>query len=178
MKAIILAAVACLVAFVLATCLFHLSRIVRRANALLWVFAVGLIFLITSSVATPDDLTFLPNRLMAEPRWFDLASSVFFFTAAFFGGVLQLYNLADRGLSLRILIDLLEQADQQGTVESMFEGYSQGKGMHWMYDKRIEGMVRNHLISFERNGFVLTTSGRRTAKVYAWLRRVLNVDAE
>src|SRR2546427_463537 len=55
---------------------------------------------------TPHDLGFLPRPMLAEPPWFDLTACLFFYTAAFGGGVLQLYNLAERGFSLRILAEL------------------------------------------------------------------------
>jgi hypothetical protein len=177
-KAIILAAGATLATLVMMTVLFRLKAIERRAYALLWVFLAGLALLVVLGLATPVDLGFLPATLLAKPAWFDLLSAIFFYGAGCFGGVLQLYNLADRGFSLRILIDLLESAGERGSATALFAGYGQGKGLGWMYEKRIDGMLSNDLVMREAQALVLTPSGRRIAVVYASLRRFLNAPAD
>lgn len=160
------------------TALFRLRAIERRAYALLWVFLAGLGLLVLLSLVTPVDLGFLPAALLAQPGWFDLLSAIFFYGAACFGGILQLYNLADRGFSLRILIDLLERASERGSADVLFAGYSRGKGIGWMYEKRIDGMLSNGLVMREAQALVLTRSGERIAAVYAGLRRFLNAPGD
>lgn len=150
--------------------MLRLWRIERRAYALLRVFTICDGLIIATHLATPSDLMFLPSVLLAEPQWFDLASAQFFFTAAFAGGVLQMYNLADRGFSLRILIDLREWPDQRGTVETLFHGYSAGRGMGWMYQKRINDMSENGLITVNGRDVKLTERGSRTAQLFWRLR--------
>lgn len=177
MKGIILASLASGVSFVLATAILRLWRIERRAYAFLWVFAICFGLVIAVDLATPSDLMILPETLVATPRWFDLTSALFFFAAAFFGGVLQIYNLADRGLSLRILIDLQEQPDRRGTIESLFNEYGAGKGIGWMYQKRIDDMIRNGLIAIEDNIVTLTPRGAITARIFSIFRHLLRVEA-
>ncbi len=174
MKAVILAAVMTLASMLLATAMFRLKPIEHRALALLYIYAGVLVVLVAANLVTPDDLSFLPRDMLAEPRWFDLASGVFFYSAAFFGGVMQLYNLADRGFSLRILIDLLESPGQCAAAEALYSGYSRGKGLGWMYGKRIAGMVDNDLVVSHGGTLALTARGLKAANLYARLRRFLN----
>lgn len=176
MKAIILATAATLSTIVLMTVMFRLRSVDRRAFALLCIFFAVLVVMVAVSVATPGNLMFLPEGLLAGPWWFDLSMATFFYGAAFFGGVLQLYNLADRGFSLRILIDLLERSDRPSSVEALFNGYSQGKGMRWMYSKRITDILRNELVTAQGDMLVLVARGTKIARVYTWLRHFLNVE--
>ena len=171
MKGIVLASAIMVVAFILSVLLFRLGRIERRAYALLWIFVVCALLLTWLSLVTSDDLTFLPNELLATPWWVDLLSSLVYFTAGFFGGILQLYNLADRGFSLRIMIDVLERGDQHNnSTASLFDGYSDGKGLAWMYQKRLDDLKRNGLVIVEGDTLVLTEAGRRTAIIFGRIR--------
>jgi hypothetical protein len=175
MKAVIFAGLATGSSFFIATVMLRYWKIERRARALLWVFVVTLGAMIAVSVATPSNLMILPDALLATPPWFDLVSSVFFFAAAFFGGILQIYNLADRGLSLRILIDLHEQPNRRGTVDSLYHGYGGGKGIGWMYRKRLDDMVRNGLITIDGGAVALTSRGRKSAGMVEPLRRFFKI---
>lgn len=178
MKAVILASLATVVSFVVITALFRWWRIERGARALLCVFSLGLGLVVVTEFSTFSDIFALPGVLATTPRWFDIASSIFFFTAAFFGGILQIYNLADRGFSLRILIDLHEHPNRRGTVNSLFHGYSDGRGIGWMYQKRIDDMLRNGLITVNGENLVLTDRGARTARVFRALRRIFRFDED
>jgi hypothetical protein len=178
MKALILAVLATCISFVFATMGFRLWRLAHRAFALLFVFGVCCAFMVAAYFLTPDDLLLFPSALLAQPKWFDLASALFFFAAAFFGGILQIYNLADRGLSLRILIDLLEQPRQRGTPELLFDAYSAGRGIGWMYSKRIEDMRQNGLITLADGDVTLTDRGARIARVFGFLRELARVRAD
>ena len=95
--------------------------------------------------ATSVDLGFLAPSLLIEPAWLDFSLMLFFFTAAFFGGALQLYNLADRGFSLRILIDVEQTNYHAIDAEWVVANYGGGKGLTWMYGKRIEGLLETKL---------------------------------
>lgn len=176
MKGIILASAAVVIAFIVSVAVFRLGRIERRAYVLLWIFAICAALLAGASWATPDDLLVLPRTLLAEPRWLDLVSSLFFFAGAFFGGLLQLYNLADRGFSLRVLIDVLELDDKPASAAVLYEAYSGGKGLVWMYQKRINDMVHNRLVIEDGDALVATDAGRRTAMIFGRLRRIFGVE--
>jgi hypothetical protein len=178
MKAIILATAATGLTIILAVLVFRTARIERRAFALLLIYIAVLCGLVGFSLSTPEDLWFLPADFIAKPRWLDLLAASFFYSAAFFGGILQLYNLADRGLSLRILIDVVEHGKQGATMPELFEGYSGGRGMTWMYDKRLDGMIRSGLAVVDEKDLQLTRRGEKTAVIYSWVRRRLHANMD
>src|SRR5262245_30258906 len=161
MKAICLASAMTVVLLLALTVAFRFDPREQRVrqSAVLWLAC--LVALIGAWAATPDDLGFLPPWLLVTPSWFDLALAVFFFTAAFFVGVLQLYNLADRGFSLRILIDALEQPSGAIAVEQLLSDYGGGQGMKWMYDKRMQGLLEGDFVRRVDESIVLTAKGRR-----------------
>ncbi len=173
MKAIVLATLATIITSGLAVLVFQLAHIERRALTLLLIYLLVACVLTAVSLTTPQDLDILPPELVAEPPLLDFVATLFFYSAAFFGGVLQLYNLADRGLSLRILIDVLERGSRGATMTELFDGYGGGRGMTWMYDKRVHGMVQSGLAHVAGGALVLTERGHATAAVYAMLRRML-----
>ena len=175
MKSILLATGCTLALSVVVTLSFRASPGARRAGTMLKVFLGLLPLLIVAWTATPDDLGFLPAALLAEPRWFDLAACLFFYAAAFGGGVLQLYNLADRGLSLRILADLAAAADRSMTVEGMARQYGGGRGIAWMYDKRLDGLTQQGFVVVSGEQVCLTARGRWWAGLFAWLRGFLRL---
>jgi predicted transcriptional regulator len=135
----------------------------------------GLLLLALVWSVVPLDCGFLPTATVIEPPWFGLLLCVFFFSAAFFGGILQLYNLTDRGFSLRILIDCLETPGGALGVDRLLKGYSGGRGMQWMYDKRIAGMLESGLVVAADDKIVLTAAGRRLAERFARLRQFLKM---
>jgi len=177
MKAIILATAAIVFTFALATILFGATYVERRVRALIYLFATVLFSTVVVCLLTPGNLMFLPQGFEGGPWWFDAIMVVFFCGAGFLGGVLQLYNLADRGFSLRILIDVDERGGAGCTADILFDGYSQGRGMRWMYGKRIDDIIRNKFVLMRDETLVLTSKGSRLAMIYCWLRRFLNADA-
>lgn len=175
MKAILLAAAMTLVLFVVATLLLRTIRTPRRVRALTLGYAVCLALLAALWCSTPDDLGFLPAALLTEPRWLDFTAALFFFTAAFFGGVLQLYNLADRGFSLRILIDAME-SPATGDIDRMMANYSRGQGISWMYRKRMDGLLAGGIVTVSGGAVALTPKGTRAAALFSALRDFLRVE--
>src|SRR6266852_6149470 len=138
---------------------------------LLILFLVVLPLLIAADVLSPADLGFLPSTLVMPSVLLDLAFATFLYGAGFFGGLLQLYNLADRGLSLRILIDVLEAPAGIMTTESEVMTYGAGRGLVWMYDKRVEGMIAAGLVDLEGERLILMPRGLRIARLFARLQR-------
>lgn len=175
MNAIFLAAVMTLLLLAATTLTFRLSKSPHRARQLLALYLCCLIALVLVWAAVPLDCGFLPMATVIEPPWFDLLLCAFFFSAAFFGGVLQLYNLTDRGFSLRILIDCLEMPDGALGVDQLREGYSGGRGMQWMYDKRIAGMLASGVVIPADDKIVLTAAGTRVAERFVRLRQFLKM---
>ena len=177
MKSIIIAAWFTIALAVIVTLTFRAAPRAGRAGAMVRIFLALLPVLVLVWTITPDDLWVLPPALLGEPRWFDLAACLFFYTAAFGGGVLQLYNLADRGLSLRILADLAAAADRSMTVDEIATQYGGGRGLVWMYDKRLDGLVQHRLVGVDGGHVGLTARGRFCAQCLAGLRRFLRLPA-
>jgi hypothetical protein len=173
-KAIVLAAACGLLLVVLATLLFRARTVARRARALTLIFLLCLAVLVLLHGLTPDDLGLLPASAVA-PRIADLVFAIFLLTAGFFGGVLQIYNLADRGLSLRMLIDILQGAGPANAGEIVTR-YGGGQGLGWMYDKRLQGLQDNGLIAIARDSVALTPKGRRVADLFAAMHRAIRLD--
>ena len=90
---------------------------------------------------TPADLWLLPDALLDDPPWFGLVFCLGLWFAGFFGGILQLYNLTERGMSLRMLIDVAQSGDRGMTADEIMRDYSAGQGIAWMYQKRLDGLL-------------------------------------
>ena len=142
------------------------------------VFLITIPVYIVVYLVTPPDLWFLPDDLRDANYAFALIFGLIVHTAFFGGGVLQLYNLADRGLSLRILIDIMESQAQELTLEEVLENYGGGKGMGWMYQKRIEGMLDNKMIVMRNGDVQITDKGLKIARYFSWMRKFLNLEAD
>jgi hypothetical protein len=176
MKAVILATAMTIVLLVLVTLALRLHPTSRRARQMMLIYGLCLIGAATLWFATPADLGFLALSLLIEPPWLDLSLMLFFSSAAFFGGVLQLYNLADRGLSLRILIDFAEADSRLIDTDWLIANYGGGKGLAWMYGKRIDGMLETNLVERKAGMIALTSKGAHAAAVLFAVRRLLRLE--
>lgn len=177
MKAIVIAAVAIVAVALTVTVRFRQSDRSAGAGPMMKIFLGFLPLVIVAWSVTPDDLGVLPRTLLAEPPWLDLAGCLFFYAAAFGGGLLQLYNLADRGLSLRILADLHGAGGRAMTLDEIAERYGDGRGLGWMYDKRLDGLVRCRLVALDGGEVQLTARGWSWARRFAGLRRWLRLSS-
>jgi hypothetical protein len=178
MKAVILATAMTIVLLVLVTLALRHHPTPRRARQMTLIYVVCLIGAASVWFATSADLGFLAQSLLIEPPWLDLSLMLFFFSAAFFGGVLQLYNLADRGLSLRILIDFAQADTRIIDTDWLIAKYGGGKGLVWMYGKRIAGMLETNLVERKAEMITLTSKGARTAAVLFAVRRFLRLEPQ
>jgi hypothetical protein len=176
MKAVCLASAMTIVLLVLVTLCFRLFPSKHRARQMLFVYLFCLALLVGVWLVTPDDLGILSRLLLAEPSWLDLAVMIFFFSAAFFGGALQLYNLCDRGFSLRILIDMLETPTDAVTAEYLMANYSRGRGLAWMYRKRIDDLIAGGFIDRADKSILLTPKGEMFADLFIYVRRFLRLE--
>jgi hypothetical protein len=176
-KAICLASVMTLVLMSAVTLVFRLAPHTHRAGQMTALYVACALVLVLIWLVTPDDLGILHRALLAEPRWLDAALALFFFSAAFFGGVLQLYNLADRGFSLRILIDALEDQNYDIDTDRLMTGYGGGKGLVWMYDKRMHGLLEGGLVRRAGTSIRLTANGAWIADLFIRIRQFLRLDA-
>ena len=176
MKGLLLAAASSLLCVAAVTVVFRIVDVRRRAAAMLRIFLVTIPLYVAAYALTPADLWLLPERLV-EPRAFLCGVfGLFVHAARFFRGWLQVYNLAERGFSLRILIDIDESPGRALSPEEEEAGYGGGLGMGWMLDKRIEGLLSTRLI-VERDGSLLAThKGVRVARLFGGLRAFLQID--
>jgi hypothetical protein len=176
MKAICLASAMTVVLLVLVTFCFRHYPSAHRARQMLFVYFFCLAGLVALWFGTPDDLGLLGRSLLTEPAWLDFAATIFFFSVGFFGGALQLYNLCDRGFSLRILVDMLEAPTSAVDVEYLTANYSSGRGLVWMYRKRIDDIVAARFVGPANESVMLTAKGEMFAELFINARRVLGVE--
>ena len=176
MKAFIFATAMTIVLLAVVTIALRFHQTAQRAKQMTLIYFGCVILLVLAWFTTSVDLGFLSPSLLIEPGWLDFSLMLFFFTAAFFGGALQLYNLADRGFSLRILIDV-EQTNFHGIdADWIVANYGGGKGLTWMYGKRIEGLLETKLIDRKAEMLELTSKGERAADVLLAVRRFLRLE--
>jgi hypothetical protein len=178
MKAIIVAAAMTLVLLLVVTLAFRLRSTQERAKQMTLLYFGCAVVAVVAWAVTPLDLGFLAPSLLIVPRWLDFSLMLFFFSSAFFGGILQLYNLADRGFSLRILIDLDAATPCSGGVDALVKTYGGGHGLDWMYGKRLYGLLAGDFLRRNANELELTPRGRRTAEMFDAAHRFLRLDPQ
>ena len=178
MKAIIVAAAMTLVLLLVVTLAFRVRSTQERAKQMTLLYFGCAVVAALAWLITPVDLGFLAPSLLIELRWLDLLLMLFFFSSAFFGGVLQLYNIADRGFSLRILIDLDAAASCSGGVDALVKTYGGGQGLTWMYDKRLHGLLAGDFVRRSGGEIELTARGRRVAGIFDSAHHFLRLDMQ
>jgi hypothetical protein len=175
-KGLLLAAASSLLCALAVTVLFRAVAVRRKAAAMLQVFLATVPLYIAAYALLPADLDWLPEWLV-EPRALVCgAFGLFVHAALFFGGWLQVYNLAERGFSLRILIDIDESAAGALSVEEEEASYGGGRGVRWMLDKRIEGLLSAGLAVERAGRLVAAPRGARAARLFGGLRAFLRID--
>ncbi len=176
MKGLLLA-LACSAATALGvTLLFACRDVARRAAAMCGVFLTTAVAYLVAYRLTPPDLGVLPPGLVEPLSWLDGAFGLAVHAALFFGGWLQVYNLAERGFSLRILIDIAEGPRPVLTGDEVAARYGGGRGAAWMREKRIDGLVETGLAAWRDGRLRATPKGRRTARLFGRLRTALRID--
>jgi hypothetical protein len=178
MKAIIFASAMTIVLLAVVTMALRFHQMAQRAKQMTLIYFGCVILLVLVWFATSADLGFLAPSLLIEPGWLDFSLMLFFFTAAFFGGALQLYNLADRGFSLRILIDVEQMNSHAIDADWLVANYGGGKGLTWMYGKRIEGLLETKFVERKAEMIELTLKGERAADVLLAVRRFLRLEPQ
>lgn len=176
MKAILLAFMACVLLLAVGTWLLRRKPGGKGAATLTSVFVAILPLLAIVHLSTPASFGILPPSFQIPVPAVDFAFCLFLYTAGFFGGVLQLYNLAERGFSLRILIDILHAPSGTMTVDEVMKGYGAGRGIAWMYGKRVDGMKAAGLVTAAGERLILTARGRRVAELFSLLRKFTRID--
>jgi hypothetical protein len=176
MKSVLLAGCATIVYLMLVTVLFRLTMPRSRALAMLKLFVATVPVLGLIHVLTPADLWLLPAWLIHPTGWVDLGFMVFLYSAAFFGGSLQLYNLAERGFSLTMMTDIVESGERGMSLADVRKGYSRGHGIAWMFQKRIDDMQAGNLVKIEAGDVVVQERGERIARLAGWVRDFMHLE--
>jgi hypothetical protein len=176
MKALLLALGCSLLYALLVTALFRTRAVQRRAAAMVRLFLATVPLYIALYAITPPDLGVLSPTLV-EPRYVPACLfGMFVHTALFFGGWLQLYNLADRGFSLRILTDIDESPERALTATELETRYGSGRGTDWMLDKRVRGIVETGMATLADGRLTVTLRGVRAARIFGALRAFLQLE--
>ena len=176
MKGLLLAAAGSLVLAAAITVLLRTARPERRVDALLRMFVVSLPVFVALYLLTPGDLGILPPALV-DGRLAGALYAVAVYASLFLGGWLQLYNLAERGCSLRILIDIDEHPARAMTPADLLRGYGAGRGIDWMVAKRVDGLVSEGFAELHAERLLPTPRGRRAASLFAAARAALRLPA-
>ena len=175
MKALLLAAALGFMTAVAMTAVLRGVSERARFSFLVGLFGVGLVCLVAVHIGSPPDLWILPPDMLATPSACDLAFAIFLYVSGFWGGLLQLYNLAERGLSLRILIDVLDAPPRTLSVADIAKGYSAGRGLAWMYGKRLNDMISLGLVERQGGQIAITGKGLRLARNIGRARALLGL---
>ena len=158
--------------FGLATALL-MTVILRRAQGKGLLKQLAMLYLAgVAALAVSSHLVISPS---GADHWLAVGFACFLYTAGFWGGLLQLYNLADRGLSLRMLIDALESPEAAVTAGGTVSGYAAGRGLTWMYAKRLSGLAQAGLIERRDGMAVITARGRCAARLMALGHRTFDM---
>jgi hypothetical protein len=174
-KAIMLAVAAALLFLGVMTVVLRLLPVRERALQLTQIWLASVPLLALAYLLSPPDLGFLPLALQDDPPWFGLVFCMGMWVAGYFGGLLQLYNLTERGLSLRLLIDVANARAHGLPVDEAMIGYSDGRGIEWMFGKRMSWLEAAGLIQ-QADGWVTITPGaRKTARRLRRLRTFLRL---
>ena len=72
-------------------------------------------------------------------------------------------------------MDIDQAPDGYMTVNQVMVSYSSGRGIDWMYQKRIDDLARLELIGIKGGVARTTPSGKRVALRFLWLRRLLRI---
>ena len=136
---------------------------------MLVIFLLSCPALILAYYALPQHFGLSFLEITGVPTELDLAFGLVTYFAGFFGGTLQLYNLAERGFSLRLLIDIDESPRNAADVQRLLYCYGGGQGIVWMYDKRLQGLKSGRFVIAENCSLALTDRGRRIARIFIWL---------
>jgi hypothetical protein len=123
------------------------------------------------------DLWLLPSDVQDDPAWFGPVFCLGLWFAGFFGGIIHLYNLTERGMSLRMLIDIAEAGEYGLDQAGMMSAYSRGQGITWMYNKRLDDLLEQRLVWIEDGMLINRPRGRSLAATFGRLRRLFGLGA-
>ena len=91
-------------------------------------------------------------------------------------GYMQVFSLTVRGFSLRIMGDITERGPL--SFEEIIRGYSGGRGLDWMFEKRVVALESLRLVQREDEYLVLVGPlGVWAALLGVWTKRFLKMGA-
>lgn len=171
MRGLLTALVVFLVAFPAHLATSHLLAIRRKERHLL-------AFLLVAAAAYPAAFAWLPWTISSSahlPAVADFASGL-----AMLGflslGYLEFWSLIERSFTLRMLLDIAEAGDAGLTAQEIAKAYSQGRGLAWLMDKRVEDLVGAGLLVRDEGGYALTRRAEILARIVAPLEGLFGVS--
>ncbi len=176
MKGIILATICSACIFLAMTVAYRAWPGSDRVRTAFWIYVASLPIYGVAYALTPAGICGLLIAGLSDPVWLDALVGFFCLSASFFGGWLQLYNLTNRGYSLRMLVDLLAVPKQSSTPDEMVTAYADGRGLEWMYDIRLAGIFETQLATEQSGMISLTPKGARAARVAGLLRWLYRIE--
>lgn len=176
MKGLLLAFGCSLLCALGVTLVFCTVEVRRHVAVMVRVFLATVPLYLVAYVLTPPDLGLLAPWLVEPHAALDWAFGLFVHAGLFFGGWLQLYNLADRGFSLHILIAIDEAPEHALSPPEIASRYGGRRGLRWMLRKRIDGILDTGLVALREGRFRATPKGARAAWLFGGLRAFLQID--
>jgi len=88
-------------------------------------------------------------------------------------GYMQLFSLTCRGFSLRILVDFVEKGAMD--MPRIIDGYGDGRGLDWMFEKRIASLEAFRLLEHRGDGLHVLPRGALAGHLGLLVKKVLNM---
>lgn len=90
-------------------------------------------------------------------------------------GYMQIFSLTCRGFSLRILVEIDRHRGLD--TDGILREYSQGRGIDWLMDKRLDSMAAYHLVHREQDALTLARPhGLWMGTVALRVKRILGIE--
>src|SRR5438132_8112969 len=89
-------------------------------------------------------------------------------------GYVEFWSLIERSFTLRILLDAV-RAPEGLTREQIADAYSDGRGLDWMMEKRIDDLLGAGMLVKDDGHIRLTAWARLIAGTFGWVQQVFRV---
>ena len=87
-------------------------------------------------------------------------------------GYVEFWSLIERSFTLRILLDAV-RAPEGLTREQIADAYSDGRGLDWMMEKRIDDLLGAGMLVKDEGHVRLTPRARLIAGMFGWIQQIL-----
>jgi len=116
--------------------------------------------------------------LLRGRAWWDAAIwQTFAVYGCLFQGYLQFFFLAERGFSLRIVMEIARAGEQGLSRDELLGQYSEGKGLGWMLDKRLAHLEAARFVRVDGGWYVNIARGALAARAARLVRGVMKIPS-